>query len=140
MHNNHNNNTTTTDVLGGVHGDCCRYDEQTDSKRWSWHPVPADGVEFLQDERKHTQDHHGDGLNIVEGGCQIRNSPAISKNGETVYITTTSFNVYAINTATGLSEWNFDSGDVIASAATLSKDGKLLYFGNDNGDIFAINA
>ena len=101
------------DYSGNVHA----YNEKTGTKEWMASP------------------HKVDGLNH-----DILGNPARSMNGQTLYVGTKGFIIYGINTANGNTEWTFNSGGAIYSTAVASTDGKLLFFGNDDGNVFALNA
>jgi len=66
---------------------------------------------------------------------QIQSSPAVSMG--TVYFGTTEKFLYAIDASSGLYRWRFTAAGAIYSSPTI--DGDFLYFGCDDGKVYALN-
>lgn len=61
----------------------------------------------------------------------IESSPAVSADGQVVYIATVSGRLYALNAATGASFWELQLGSLITGSPALGSDG-TIYIGADN--------
>jgi outer membrane protein assembly factor BamB len=57
-----------------------------------------------------------------------------------VYVTCTDGVVFALQVLDGTENWSFRTGYSIAGSATLSPDGSALFFGGDDGRLYALNA
>ncbi|MCW2968116.1 MAG: hypothetical protein JWM71_1888 [Solirubrobacteraceae bacterium] len=73
----------------------------------------------------------------------VISSPALSKDGSTLYIGSFDSNLYALDTATGAIKWKFDTDEHIYSSPALDEaaDGtvKAIVFGSTDGSVYAVN-
>ena len=65
-------------------------------------------------------------------------SPAVSSDGQTVYIGSYDDNLYAVDATTGAVDWTFLTGDVINSSPTVGADG-TIYVGSNDGSLYAVS-
>ncbi len=68
---------------------------------------------------------------------EVMTTPAVSKDGSTIYIGTFEGIFYGIN-ADGSIRWSLDTGKEIGSSAAIGADG-TVYFGSGNGFFYAMN-
>ena len=70
----------------------------------------------------------------------MESSPAISPDGQTVYIGSRDGRLYALAAKTGRMRWRFMSGKAISSSPALSADGRNVFFGSWDHKVYAIEA
>ena len=46
-------------------------------------------------------------------------------------------NLYAVNASTGSKIWSFLTDDSVGSSPALSSDGKIVYVGSDDNNVYA---
>ena len=72
----------------------------------------------------------------------MRSSPAVSPDGATIYIGSSSSTVHALNAATGAEVWSFQTAYRSRSEASpaVSPDGATIYMGSNDHSVYALNA
>ena len=70
----------------------------------------------------------------------MRSSPALSRDGSTVYVGSEDKNLYAVHAADGTEAWKFATGDIVESSPALSHDGSTVYVGSDDHNLYAVHA
>ena len=73
-------------------------------------------------------------------GGEVFSSPAISADGNTIYVGSDDYNLYALNAADGSLKWKFTTGNSVGSSPAISADGKTVYVGSTDGNIYAVNS
>ena len=72
----------------------------------------------------------------------VTSSPALSENG-TLYIGSFDSDLYAINSATGIPEWHFQTGDDIYGSPALDENAngtvRAIYIGSTDGKLYALS-
>ena len=73
------------------------------------------------------------------GYDNIKLAPVVSKDKfGTVYAASKNDFLYAINASNGELFWEFDAEEEITAIPTISADGKNVYFGNKEGEVFSL--
>jgi outer membrane protein assembly factor BamB len=70
-------------------------------------------------------------------GC-IESTPAISKDGNTLYVGSEDRLLYAVNTKLGTEEWSYPTGGSINSSPAIDSSGNI-YFGSTDGFVYCLN-
>jgi outer membrane protein assembly factor BamB len=68
-------------------------------------------------------------------------APAIGTDG-TIYVSSLSHSIYAVtdNGASATQKWKFTTGNSVGSSPAISADGKTVYVGSTDGNIYAVNS
>jgi outer membrane protein assembly factor BamB len=83
-----------------------------------------------------------------ETGGDVYSSPAVSKNGTTIYVGSYDWKLYAIDAVTGAKKWEFETegdeysspaGSAVYSSPALSNDGTTIYVGSYDNKLYAID-
>jgi outer membrane protein assembly factor BamB len=74
----------------------------------------------------------------------VISSPALSKDGSTIYIASFDGQLHALDARTGVERWAFQTGDHVYSSPALEEDArgavKALYIGSADGSIYKVDA
>lgn len=112
---------------------------------WTAAARAADGTSYWGslDLFVHALDRNGNELWKTPTIGFVISSPALSKDGSTLYIGSFDSNLYALDTATGAVKWTFDTDEHIYSSPALDEapDGTLraIVFGSTDGSVYAVN-
>lgn len=70
----------------------------------------------------------------------VRSSPAVSPDGQTVYFGSDDTYLYAVDTTTGAQRWKFPTDDKVRSSPAVSPDGAAVFVGSHDYKLYAVNA
>jgi len=70
----------------------------------------------------------------------VWSSPAVSPDGQTVFVGTGNGRLHAVDASTGIQKWNFTTGGYIWSSPALSADGKTVFVGSGDHKVYAVDA
>jgi outer membrane protein assembly factor BamB len=71
---------------------------------------------------------------------QVESSPAVSKDGTTIFVGSNDNKVYALDVLTGAKKWEFQTGAWVTSSPAISKDGTTIYVGSNDNKVYALDA
>ena len=64
-------------------------------------------------------------------------SPAISGNGEFIYVGSHDNKVYCLEASSGAKVWSFETGNEVSSSPAISGNGELIYVGSHDTQVYA---
>ena len=67
-------------------------------------------------------------------------SPAISGNGEFIYVGSDDYKVYCLEASSGAKVWSFETGGWVLSSPAISGNGEFIYVGSDDNKAYTFPA